>query len=265
MIKLIAMDIDNTITSYKNHIPKKNILAIRKACRYGIKIVLASGRPENSILDVARRLDIENNCYAISFNGSRIRELSSNRILFNANLPKELFCELLRLAKQENIFMHTYKDNTIVTEKNNFYSKLEAKLIKFQIEEVEDLAEKINGNDILKVLLLESPKKLRKAAAHIIPQIQHKMSASFSAPFFLDISALGADKGTSLKNLAEQLGINREHIIAFGDNFNDKTMIEYAGIGVVMGNACSEMKKIANVVAPPCYFAGFAKVLEKYL
>lgn len=265
MIKLIAMDIDNTITSYKNHIPKKNILAIRKAYKQGIKIVLASGRPENSILDVAHRLGIENNCYVISFNGSRIRDLSSNRVLFNVNLPKKQFCELLQLAKQENIFAHTYKDNTIVTEKNNFYSRFEAKLIKFEIKEVENLVEEINENDILKVLLLESPKKLRKAATHIIPQIQHKMSASFSAPFLLDISASGADKGTSLKNLAEYLGINRDDIIAFGDNFNDKTMIEYAGTGVVMGNACSEMKKIADVIAPPCYFAGFAKVLEKYL
>ena len=66
MIKLIAMDIDNTITSYKNLIPKRNIIAIRKAVKQGIKIVLASGRPEVSIFDVARRLGIENNCYIIS-------------------------------------------------------------------------------------------------------------------------------------------------------------------------------------------------------
>lgn len=265
MIKLIAMDIDNTITSYKNHIPKRNIRAIRKACNNGIKIVLASGRPENSILNVARRLGIKNNCYVISFNGSRIRELASDKILFNANLPKEQFCELLQLAKQENIFMHTYKDNVILTEKNNFYSRLESKIIKFKIEEVENLPEKISGADILKVLFLESPKKLKKAAERIIPQIQDRMSVSFSAPFFLDISASGADKGASLKKLAEYLGINRENIIAFGDNFNDKTMIEYAGIGVTMGNACAQMKEIADVVAPPCYFSGFAKVLEKYL
>ena len=116
MIKLIAMDIDNTITSYKNLIPKRNIAAIRNACKQGIKIVLASGRPENSILKVAHRLGIENDCYVISFNGSRIRELSSDRILFNANLSKDEFCELRQLAKQENIFMHTYKDNTILTE-----------------------------------------------------------------------------------------------------------------------------------------------------
>ena len=81
MIKLIAMDIDNTITSYKNYIPKRNIRAIRKAAEQGIKIVLASGRPEASVIDVAHRLGIENNCYIISFNGSRVRELPSNRIL----------------------------------------------------------------------------------------------------------------------------------------------------------------------------------------
>lgn len=265
MIKLIAMDIDNTITSYKNHIPRRNIRAIRNAHNSGIKIVLASGRPERSILNVAKRLGIKNNCYVISFNGSRIRELSSDKILFNASLSKEQVCELLQLAKHENIFMHIYKDDVILTEKNNFYSKLESKIIKFKIEEVENLPEKISGTDILKVLMLEAPKKLRKAAEYIIPQIKDRMSVSFSAPFFLDISALNADKGASLKKLAEYLGIDRENIIAFGDNFNDKTMLEFAGIGVTMGNACAEMKEIADVVAPPCYFSGFAKVLKKYL
>ena len=265
MIKLIAMDIDNTITSYKNYIPKRNIRAIRKAAEQGIKIVLASGRPEASVIDVAHRLGIENNCYIISFNGSRVRELPSNHILFNSHLSEDSFNELLQLAKDENIFMHTYKDRTVLTEKNNFYSRLEAKLINFKLKEVENLANEINGNDVVKVLLLESPKKLRNAAERIIPQIQNKMSASFSAPFFLDVSALGADKGSSLKLLAEHLGIARENIIAFGDNFNDKTMIEYAGIGVVMGNACKEMKKFGDIIAPPCYFAGFAKTLQKYL
>lgn len=265
MIKLIAMDIDNTITSYKNLIPKRNIIAIRRAVKQGIKIVLASGRPEVSIFDVARRLGIENNCYIISFNGSRIRELPSNRILFNSHLSNESFCKLQQLAKDENIFLHTYKDRTVLTEKNNFYSRLEAKLINFKVKEVEKLTGEISSDDVIKVLLLQSPKKLKIAAEKILPKIQHEMSASFSAPFLLDVSALGSDKGSSLKLLAEHLKIKREEIIAFGDNFNDKTMIEYAGTGVVVGNACDEMKKIADIVAPPCYFAGFAKVVEKFL
>ena len=191
--------------------------------------------------------------------------MPSNRILFNSHLSEDSFKELLQLAKDENIFIHKYKDRTVLTEKSNFYSRLEAKLIKFKLKEVKNLTTEINGNDVVKVLLLESSKKLKKAAEHLLPQIQDKMSASFSAPFFLDISALGADKGSSLKLLAEYLGIARENIIAFGDNFNDKTMIEYAGIGVVMGNACSEMKKFGDIIAPPCYFAGFAKTLQKYL
>ena len=265
MIKLIAMDIDNTITSYKNLIPKRNIWAIKKAVSQGVKIVLASGRPEASIIEVARRLGIEKDCYIVSFNGARVRYLPQNRILFNSHLSDECVNLLLQLSKEENIFMHTYKDNFVITEKNNFYSRLEAKLIKFKIKEVKKLTDEINGSDVIKVLLLQSPKKLKAASERILSQIQDKMSASFSAPFLLDVSANGSDKGSALKLIAESLSIEPKDIIAFGDNFNDKTMIEYAGIGVVMGNACDEMKKIGDVVAPPCYFAGFAKVLEKYL
>ncbi len=65
--------------------------------------------------------------------------------------------------------------------------------------------------------------------------------------------------------LLEQLGIDREELIAFGDNYNDMTMIGYAGMGVAMGNGEAEVKKIANYVCESNDEDGIAKTLEKYV
>ena len=69
-----------------------------------------------------------------------------------------------------------------------------------------------------------------------------------SAPYFLEFNPLEANKGDSLRNLAEVLAIKQEEIMAFGDQENDLPMIEWAGMGVAMGNAVLSVKEAANYV-----------------
>ena len=86
-----------------------------------------------------------------------------------------------------------------------------------------------------------------------------------SAPYFLELMPFGVSKGSMLPLLLERIGIGREELIAFGDNYNDMTMIGYAGFGVVMGNGEAEIKKIANYVCESNDEDGVAKTIEKYV
>lgn len=86
-----------------------------------------------------------------------------------------------------------------------------------------------------------------------------------SAPYFLEIMPFGVTKGSMLPMLLEKLGFTNEEMIAFGDNYNDITMIGYAGLGVAMGNAEEDVKKIANYVCESNDDDGVAKTLEKYV
>ena len=65
--------------------------------------------------------------------------------------------------------------------------------------------------------------------------------------------------------LLDKLGISREELIAFGDNYNDITMIGYAGMGVAMGNAEPEVKRIANCVCETNDEDGVAKTIEQMI
>ena len=75
----------------------------------------------------------------------------------------------------------------------------------------------------------------------------------------------GVSKGSMLPLLLDKLGVNRDELIAFGDNYNDMTMIGYAGMGVAMGNGEPEIKKIANYVCKSNDEDGIAETLQKFV
>ena len=86
-----------------------------------------------------------------------------------------------------------------------------------------------------------------------------------SAPYFLELMPFGVSKGSMLPLLLDKLGVNRDELIAFGDNYNDMTMIGYAGMGVAMGNGEPEIKKIANYVCKSNDEDGIAETLQKFV
>ena len=75
---------------------------------------------------------------------------------------------------------------------------------------------------------------------------------------------MGIDKGKSLDVLLNYLGMERKDLIAVGDSFNDKSMIENAGLGVCMGNGREEIKKIADFVTLSNDDDGIAHLINMY-
>jgi Cof subfamily protein (haloacid dehalogenase superfamily) len=86
-----------------------------------------------------------------------------------------------------------------------------------------------------------------------------------SKPFFLEFLESGVTKGSSLNHLIGKLGIKREEVIAIGDSYNDLAMIEFAGLGVAMGNAPDDIKQKADYVTDTNMNDGVAKVVEKFV
>ena len=81
----------------------------------------------------------------------------------------------------------------------------------------------------------------------------------------IEINAKDISKGNAVKFLAKHYGIKREEVICIGDNENDISMIEYAGLGVAMGNACDKIKEISNFITDTNNNDGVAKVIEGFI
>ena len=119
--------------------------------------------------------------------------------------------------------------------------------------------------DIHKLLLAGEPDELNRCQEMLKRRYDGLLEIYKSAPYYLELMPFGVSKGSMLPGLLENIGVSREELLAFGDSFNDLTMIGYAGMGVAMDNADPEVKRISNFVCESNDDDGVARFIEKYV
>ncbi|UOY91288.1 Cof-type HAD-IIB family hydrolase [Ectobacillus sp. JY-23] len=263
--KMIVLDLDDTLLRDDHTISPRTKEALMKAQEAGVKVVLASGRPTYAMLDIAKELRLEEfGSFILSFNGAKIINCHTNEELFSSTLSPEMVNRLYNISRREDLFMHTYVGDAIVTEANNQYTEIEADITGLPITEIYSLPEAVT-EPVVKVLMMEDPERLAIAEKKLQEELQDELSVMRSKPFFLEFTEAGVTKGTSLNHLIQELGITREEVIAVGDSYNDLAMIEFAGLGVAMGNAPADIKERANYVTDTNMNDGVAKVVETFI
>ena len=120
-------------------------------------------------------------------------------------------------------------------------------------------------NPIHKVLITGKPEYVARIIDEFKEPFGDSLSIYRSAPFFIEVMAQGIDKAASLDRLSKSLGIKQEEVIAFGDGYNDLSMIEYAGMGVAMNNAVDGVKERADYITLSNDEDGIAYALNKFL
>jgi len=118
---------------------------------------------------------------------------------------------------------------------------------------------------IIKVMFIDEPEILSAAIKKIPQEFYQKYTVVKSAPYFLEFLHIKANKGLGVKKLAEKLNIKKEEVICIGDAGNDTHMVEYAGLGVAMGNAVQELKDIADFVTLSNEEHGVAHVIDRFI
>ncbi len=262
---MIVLDLDDTLLRDDHTIAPRTKKALMDAQEAGIKVVLASGRPTFAMTHIAKELELEKyGSFILSFNGAKITNCATEDVLFSSTLSPETVHELYEISKQEGVWIHTYVGDDIVTPANNKYTDIEGEITGMPIIEAANFVEAIQ-EPVVKVLMVDDPEKLIALEGRLQPQLEGELNVVRSKPFFLEFTEAGVDKGTSLHHLIQQLGIKREEVIAIGDSYNDLAMIEFAGLGVAMGNAPDDIKAVADHVTDTNMEDGVAKVVETYM
>lgn len=263
--KMIVLDLDDTLLRDDHTISPRTKEALMKAQECGVKVVLASGRPTFAMRAIAKELCLEEfGSFILSYNGAKIINCKTDEELFSSTLSAEIVHSLYDISKNEKVGIHSYIGDGIVTEINNPYTDIEAEITGMPIIEVESFKAAIS-EPVVKVLMVEAPEYLAAVEKKLQTELEGKLSVMRSKPFFLEFTEAGVTKGTSLNQLIQTLGITREEVIAMGDSYNDLAMIEFAGLGVAMGNAPEDIKEIANYVTDTNMNDGVAKVVEKFV
>lgn len=261
----LALDIDGTVTNSKKEITPGVRSEIRRIQEAGIPVALVSGRPTKGIEHVAAELEFDKyESYILAFNGGKIIECKSGKVVYNQAIPIALAKEVCRAAAEYNVPIVTYKnDEIIATEPDNKYTRIEAYVTHMNTRGVESMEAEMDFTPD-KFLFVDEPERLEQLLPIMKERFEDRLNIFRSEPFFMEIVPMGIDKAKSLDRLLDKLGMDSTKLVACGDGFNDVSMVNFAGMGVAMENACAETKAVANYIAPSCDEDGVADAIRKF-
>ena len=247
--RAIALDLDGTLTNHEKVVTPKTREALLQASAKGAVIILASGRPTYGIEPVAECLELnKQGGYILSYNGGNIVNAKTGEKLFSQFLPDEVIPELYAYAKEHGHALLGYAGNEIITEMpDDQYVKEESRINKMNIRKVDNLFESLEPHPT-KLLMTGDPTLMLKAEEELVEKLGDRMDIFRSAPFFLELVPKGIDKAKSLTRLLTKINLTPADLIAFGDGYNDLSMLKLAGMGVAMENAAPEVRAEADYV-----------------
>ena len=263
--RAIALDLDGTLTNHEKVVTPKTREALLKAASQGAVIILASGRPTYGIEPVAECLELQKRGgYILSYNGGNIVNTQTGEKLFTQFLPDEVIPVLYRYAREKNHALLGYAGNEIITEMpDDQYVKEESRINKMNIRKVENLLDALEPHPT-KLLMTGDPSDMLKAEQELLDVVGDKMDVFRSAPFFLELVPKGIDKAQSLRRLLAKINLTPADMIAFGDGYNDLSMLKLAGMGVAMANAAPEVRADADYITLSNEEDGVAAALEHF-
>lgn len=266
--KLLFLDLDGTLLNDAKEISEGNRVALDKALSQGHRVVICTGRPLCSAIDMSNRLGLTGDgCYVIAYNGGAVYDVYRGEMLFEQTVPAQAACAVGKRADEMNLHVQTY-DNTHVLVNPRWEDELLAqycKTIHIPYRLVPEYPEALS-HDPPKVLVISVDHGAGEILEKEINSQFAELECFFSNPRFLEIVPRGMNKGNAIRRMCAQIGIPVEHSIAVGDADNDLSMIQAAGLGVCMINGTDAMKAAADYITQnDNNHDGVAEVVEKFM
>ncbi len=274
-IRLLALDLDGTTVGESNQIDPAVKQAIQAAQAQGVQVAIATGRMFRSALRFHQELALTTPLMA--YQGALIQDPATAQtpatIHRHLTLSKATARQLLDYFEQahllEQLSVHFYINDQLYIRQLNAESSAYAARSNIPPIAVGDLRSILGEADLAptKILAIGQPDLVDQLLTDLRQQYPPaELYFTKSVATFFEATHPQVNKGSAVQYLAEQiLKVSPEQVMSIGDNFNDLEMIQYAGVGVAMGNAPDAVKAAANWVAPHVEMQGVAAAIEKFI
>jgi Cof subfamily protein (haloacid dehalogenase superfamily) len=262
MIKLVALDLDDTLLTTKLEISPNTAQAIKQAIAKGVTVTLATGRMYRSALPFA--LDLGMEVPLITYHGALVKTSLTKEVIYHRTIPLELARLITQVTRNLGFHLNIYMNDQLHAEKANPHIAGYTNLARVPYNEVPDLLQALVYEPD-KLMIIDAEQKLDELAITLQELVGNKLHITKSKPHFLEITHPQATKGQAITALVKHLGIERSQVMAVGDSYNDLDMLQYAGIGVAMGNARPAIQQQANYVTKSNDEDGVAEAFYKFV
>jgi len=272
-IRLIAIDIDGTLLDSTGQVPEANQRAIAAAVERGIEVALVTGRRYTFAMPVAERIPAA--LTMIVNNGALVRSKQGEtyeRLL----LPRESARRVLEATTDFRlgalVLFDRPRENQIIFEQLDWADPSRTDYWRRNREYLTEVAhlEDCLTEDPIQVMYTGGVAHMRALAERLAGtgfsgQYSVQMTEYEAKNFtLLDVLHPAVSKGAALRGWTARQGYQSAEVMAIGDNFNDREMLEFAGVPVVMGNSVAELRSNGWHVTGTHDEAGVAQAIERF-
>jgi hypothetical protein len=261
-IELIATDIDGTLIRKDHSISKLTKDTLKDYKNKGGKVVLATGRAYFSTKKIIEMLDYKG--IIISYNGAKIIEVETGKVISHTPVEAEDTLEAIRISRKYGVHLNLYQNEEWYVEKRNSLESEEYTVLS-GVEPIEKNFDTFQDYRMTKLLFIGKKEKLEEIEKELKNKEERNIHLTYSKTTFLEIMNKNVNKARGVEKVLNYFGISKEKTAAFGDERNDKEMLEFVKYGVAMGNANPELKKIAQYVTLTNEEDGIVEFLKKNL
>lgn len=270
-IKMIGLDLDGTTLSNQNDFSERTIKALSDAIEKGVEVIIATGRAANSLPKPIFK--VPGLRYVATSNGARLIDIIENKVIYENYIDSERIPEIHRILKDLDANIEVFFDGTAYIGQREYDSIVSGRNTTRNKEYI--IASRTPTNIIFD-LLLENKDKIENINVNYLelsekPHVEEILKEikgvhlTSSLPRNNEIGGKTTSKADALRFLMEKKGLTRDQLMACGDNPNDLEMIEFAGLGIAVGNAEEVVKEAADYVTKANYEDGVALAIEKFV
>lgn len=255
-IKMVVSDLDETLLNDDRQISELNLNAINTLKEKGIVFIPASGRPYYSMKNTVEALQLKGETdFVISFNGGMIHKPINDEILSITALDHDLADTLYQFGLKQGLCVHVYIEKDTYVSNINDVEKQHLKHFPGGYSEIDtDTLDFLKDTPILKVIYQDLDfENLKRIESILDPQLKAHLEISYSSNRYMEINPKGVSKGNALKYIANHLDISLKDILAIGDNLNDLSMLEIAGLSGAPANARDAILDVVIYKSPRTY------------
>ena len=245
--KVVFIDIDGTLLSSRGTVSEQDMAALRALRAQGDKVFLNTGRSYAYIPEGIRRADYFDGIIA----GGGAYIMMDGKTLYSATIPEPILSMVCRL------YLSNGKWGKFEGVDNNYAIYSDDRACK-PVESADDFKNRYAGVQVSKITMQGEVSEEERKALH--PYFYLYRHAYYSEGFIR-----GESKTTGIEQVLRALGIDKKNTVGIGDSINDAEMLINTEFGIAMGNACPEVRQIADVITEDCDHSGVGKAVERYL
>lgn len=256
LYKAVFSDIDGTLLNSRHQISPLTEQAIKAVIAKGVPFIPVSARPPYAITPYTKQLDTQQ--AIICYSGALILDKNLTALYSVILEPQDLQQLNQILADFNHLSVSHYAGlDWFCNDLNNYWTLQESEITGLHAKQTpKDL------NEVHKILVMGEAEEIRQLEQKLKQNLPH-LSIHRSKNEYLEIMNKAATKAKAIRFMEQHLNVRAEEVVAFGDNFNDLDMLQYAGLSVAMGNAPDEIKQVAKEVTASNDEDGIALVLNR--